>query len=428
MLQLANTLLFFKNKKGFTIVELLIVVVIIAILAGVVILSYNGVRARAIDSSMQSDLRDSQATLKTEVASNSKFPATPSVLKASNGAQYQYTYDNTTSPATFCLTTTADKRSFFINQFGNPTKGACPGHADGGVADEINWSQTNSISTNWYAGAMSTDAKTIVTGQYNTSLIYRSTNGGATWATVPSGTGQWHSFAGTPDGSTFYAMKLQGGISRSVDGGATWTTVTPPPSSAPAWHDIQTSADTSVIAVRNSQGVFVSTTNGADWISAAALPSGSAIDIALADNGMSLYAINAAGLAYRSTTNGTSWTALPTMNTSVNDSHIETSDDGLRLFTLGNATLKVSTNSGATSTTRTLPNAAVKGELKASADGSRLIARDIPLGNIYTSNDTGTTWVQSSLGSAPWYGLQVTSDGNHFLALRYSQPVYKGSF
>lgn len=46
------------TQKGFTIVELLIVVVVIAILAAITIVAYNGISNRAYDSSIQKDLVD----------------------------------------------------------------------------------------------------------------------------------------------------------------------------------------------------------------------------------------------------------------------------------------------------------------------------------------------------------------------------------
>lgn len=45
-----------KNKPGFTIVELLIVIVVIGILAAIVIVAYNGVQTRARDSQRASDM------------------------------------------------------------------------------------------------------------------------------------------------------------------------------------------------------------------------------------------------------------------------------------------------------------------------------------------------------------------------------------
>lgn len=45
------------NRPGFTIVELLIVIVVIGVLAAIVIVAYSGVQNRASDASVQSDLR-----------------------------------------------------------------------------------------------------------------------------------------------------------------------------------------------------------------------------------------------------------------------------------------------------------------------------------------------------------------------------------
>jgi len=44
------------NKRGFTIVELLIVIVVIAILAAISIVAYNGIQNRAYDTAVKNDL------------------------------------------------------------------------------------------------------------------------------------------------------------------------------------------------------------------------------------------------------------------------------------------------------------------------------------------------------------------------------------
>jgi general secretion pathway protein G len=62
--------------KGFTIVELLIVIVIIGILAAIVVASYNGVQNRARNSVRISDIKTAQKLLEAYNAQNGNYPQT----------------------------------------------------------------------------------------------------------------------------------------------------------------------------------------------------------------------------------------------------------------------------------------------------------------------------------------------------------------
>ena len=64
-----------KNKsKGFTIVELLIVIVVIGILATLVIVTFTGIQQKARDSKRKTDIGAVQAALESYYSSNNTYP------------------------------------------------------------------------------------------------------------------------------------------------------------------------------------------------------------------------------------------------------------------------------------------------------------------------------------------------------------------
>ena len=63
-----------KKLSGFTIVELLIVIVVIAILATISIVAYNGVQARARDAQRQQDVKTIAKALEMYYIDNGKYP------------------------------------------------------------------------------------------------------------------------------------------------------------------------------------------------------------------------------------------------------------------------------------------------------------------------------------------------------------------
>lgn len=63
------------RQAGFTIVELLIVIVVIGILAAITIVAYNGIQARASDSRLASDVAQIQSAIDLYQADNGAYPA-----------------------------------------------------------------------------------------------------------------------------------------------------------------------------------------------------------------------------------------------------------------------------------------------------------------------------------------------------------------
>jgi prepilin-type N-terminal cleavage/methylation domain-containing protein len=86
-----------KNKEtvGFTIIELLVVIVVIGILAGIIIVAYTGIQSRASDAAVQSDLNSFHNQMAQQVLTGSyPLSLTPSLgFKFSRGS-YGLDYQN----------------------------------------------------------------------------------------------------------------------------------------------------------------------------------------------------------------------------------------------------------------------------------------------------------------------------------------------
>ena len=64
-----------RTQQGFTIVELLIVIVVIGILAALVITTYNGIQQKGRNTERTTDLKAIQGQLEAFYASNGRYPA-----------------------------------------------------------------------------------------------------------------------------------------------------------------------------------------------------------------------------------------------------------------------------------------------------------------------------------------------------------------
>lgn len=80
--------MFIKNKQsGFTIVELLIVIVVIAILAAITIVAYNGIQVRARDTQRAADATNILKSLEAYKAINNVYPIATSTAGAGSWEQ-----------------------------------------------------------------------------------------------------------------------------------------------------------------------------------------------------------------------------------------------------------------------------------------------------------------------------------------------------
>ena len=124
------------DRKGFTIVELLVVIVIIGILASITIVSYTGVANRAKIASLQSDLTNNAKKLQMYYAENSSYPITltdTSHCPLTPVASSQYclkansTLEYNGGPTSFVLKATDStiSNSYQITEKGNPSI-SCP--------------------------------------------------------------------------------------------------------------------------------------------------------------------------------------------------------------------------------------------------------------------------------------------------------------
>lgn len=172
-----------EKRTGFTIVELLIVIVVIAILAAITIVAYTGIQERANQSSLQSSAKQAYTKIQAyAVENNETYPTALSSVGIADTSDITYTYrtDATTSPKAFCAVATKQSTNYFVTSENSaPVAGNCA-NLVGNPSFEAN-------TTGWNAGGGN------VLSRVSTGGLFENGFARSTYASASSETaGNWY--------------------------------------------------------------------------------------------------------------------------------------------------------------------------------------------------------------------------------------------
>lgn len=455
------------SRRGFTIVELLIVIVVIGILATVVIVAFRGVQQSARDNSVLSDV-DALDGIQTSYAlrnsglggkawysgsgSDADINFTPSagnvidIVVNNTTKDYCIRVYNPNATKYKYLSTAAQKESNTGVCAANPASAAAIAAAPAAPpapGETLVWApQTGSGSRDWRALDVSSDGSKIVATTTATDYIYRSLDSGATWAPITAAGSRIWLKATISDDGTKLAADTTAGLYNSTDSGATWTlrpiTLSPGDHPSGTYGALNASADGMklLIFITNDDlcgGYFyVSSNAGTTWTSTGIYECG-AVALVSAD-GTKMLAISRYGYINRSSNGGTSWTqnapAIGGNNWAIAfTTTISSTNLSFLTLSVSSSGIWRSTDNGLTWTV--IPSLPTTYYATASSANGRIqyAAPSGVSGLVYASTDYGVTWsARTGTGSRTWRSI-VTSDNGEFVVAAFgSGNIYTGTF
>lgn len=117
------------TSSGFTIVELLIVIVVIAILAAITIVAFNGVQVRAKEAAVISAVRNASGKVQEYEITNGSYPTSLGAVAVTDpaNATYGYRADNVEGRKSWCVSAVNGDIVYHATQVATaPQKGVCP--------------------------------------------------------------------------------------------------------------------------------------------------------------------------------------------------------------------------------------------------------------------------------------------------------------
>jgi len=214
----------YSPRSAFTIVELIVVITVIAILAGITLVSYGAWRTSVSTSSVKSDLAQAASTMESARSFDTGYPLTiPSSFTASNGLTI--TLSNTSTTKAFCIDGTSASNSsiqYYIDtsiQAGGAQSGTCTGRTGlvipSQVANVAFTTSSSQITVTWTLPTPNNATQYIVQCSQDPAfvngLLESTVSGTATTTTMP-----------TVNAGTSYYCRVKGG---NANGQGSWSSV-----------------------------------------------------------------------------------------------------------------------------------------------------------------------------------------------------------